>query len=207
MAVMRRYKEFINSGILELYVLGYTSAEENREVEKMALLHPALWEEVLAIQLALEKYAAANAVIPDPILRPLLMSTIDLTERLLAGEVLDDVPLLSESSKIADYEQWINRADMAPDDKDFEGVFAKIIGHTPQLLSALIWIKDMAPEETHNNEFERFLIIEGTCDIAVEDELFSLKSGDYFQVPLHKNHAVRVTSDIPCKALLQRLAA
>lgn len=204
---MNEYLEFLHSGILELYVLGYTSEEEDSQVRAMAVLHPELEHELLAIEIALEKYAVATGVIPDPVIRPLLLSKIDLFERLMAGEVLGDVPLLSPFSKIDDYQQWIDRPDMVPDEQDFDGVFAKIIGHTREVLTALVWIRDMAPDEAHNQELERFLIIEGTCDIHVEGDVFSLREGDYFQIPLNKNHLVWVTSDIPCKAVLQRIAA
>ena len=65
----------------------------------------------------------------------------------------------------------------------------------------------MAPAEVHDNEYEKFLIIEGTCDITVDEDVYSLVPGDYFSIPLYKSHNIKVTSTIPCKAILQRLAA
>lgn len=59
----------------------------------------------------------------------------------------------------------------------------------------------------HINELEKFLILEGTCDITIEDEVYSLKAGDFLSIPLYKKHDVRITSLNPCKAILQRLAA
>lgn len=203
---MKKYEEFIASGILELYVLDYASLEERNEVEQMGLIYPQVWQEIAAIGAAMENYALKNGVTPNPAIRPLVMSTIDLTGRLQAGEVLLDVPLLSEASKVTDYLQWINRSDMEPDEDDFEGVYAKIIGHTPKLMSAIVWIRDMAPDEIHATVYERFLILEGTCRIDMEGEVYALHPGDYFQIPLHRNHVVTVTSSVPCKAILQRLA-
>ena len=52
-----------------------------------------------------------------------------------------------------------------------------------------------------------FLIVEGTCTILVENEVYQLVPGDYFAVPLHKSHILKVTSEIPCKVILQRIAA
>ena len=84
---------------------------------------------------------------------------------------------------------------------------AKIIGHTPEMITAIVWIKKMAPQEVHHNEIERFLIIEGSCDIFIEDEVYQLKAGDMLSIPLHKPHSLQVTSAIPCKVILQRIAA
>jgi quercetin dioxygenase-like cupin family protein len=41
----------------------------------------------------------------------------------------------------------------------------------------------------------------------VEDEVNQLVPGDYFAIPLHKKHLVKVTSSITCKVILQRVAA
>lgn len=90
---------------------------------------------------------------------------------------------------------------------DTDNIYAKIIGYTPEATTAIVWLKDYAPHEVHDNEYERFLIVEGTCDIIVEDQVNQLVPGDYFAIPLHKNHLVKVTSSIPCKVILQRVAA
>ncbi|MEO5942329.1 MAG: cupin domain-containing protein, partial [Ferruginibacter sp.] len=106
---------------------------------------------------------------------------------------------------IETYAPWLNRSDMtAPDN---EAIFAKIIGYTPEATTAIVWIKEYAPHEVHDHEYEKFLVVEGTCDIIVEGKVHSLIPGDYFAIPLHKKHVVKVTSIIPCKVILQRIAA
>jgi mannose-6-phosphate isomerase-like protein (cupin superfamily) len=65
----------------------------------------------------------------------------------------------------------------------------------------------MAPQELHHDEHEKFLIVEGSCTISVEDKSYDLVAGDFLQIPLHKKHHVTVTSSIPCKVILQRAAA
>ena len=133
------------------------------------------------------------------------MAAIDYEERIKNGEPLSAPPLLNENSKLADYTDWLNRRDMVfPGTED---IFAKIIGYTEQATTAIIWLKDYTPPEVHSKEYERFLIAEGTCNITVGDELNQLVPGDYFAIPLHKIHFVKVTSSIPCKIILQRIAA
>ncbi len=202
---MLNSSEYINSGILEQYVLGIASDEACKEVELMAAADALIRQEIEIIKASLETYAASYAIEPNPVIKPFLMATIDYTERLKNGEPATEPPMLSEHSSISDFKPWLNRPDMVSTDQ--EDMYAKIIGYTPQAITAIVWLKDYAPHEVHDNEFERFLIVEGTCDIIVEEEVNHLVPGDYFAIPLHKKHMVKVTSSITCKVILQRVAA
>jgi len=88
-----------------------------------------------------------------------------------------------------------------------ENLFIKIIGNIPGMITSIAWIKDQTPREVHHNEYERFLIVEGNCDIIIGDETNHLVPGDYFSISLQEYHTLKVTSSIPCKAILQRVAA
>ena len=59
---MEDIKAYIESGILELYVLGDVSPEERRQVEEMAVKHPAVKAELDEIERSMEFYAEQNAV-------------------------------------------------------------------------------------------------------------------------------------------------
>lgn len=59
-------KSYIESGILEQYVLGQLSPAEQRAVEAMADQHPEVRDEIDQIELTLENYAQAGAVKPPP---------------------------------------------------------------------------------------------------------------------------------------------
>jgi len=202
---MTNRKAYIDSGILELYVLGCTSAEQSREVELIAAADPDIRMEITAIEEAMEALAMAHAITPNPVVKPFLLATIDYTDRLKNGEPVTHPPLLHEKSVIDDYALWLNRDDMVYTGE--ENIYAKIIGYTPQAVSAIIWIRDQSPEELHHDEYEKFLVVEGSCDITVGEAVHQLNPGDYFMIPLHKNHVVKVTSKIRCKIILQREAA
>ncbi len=90
---------------------------------------------------------------------------------------------------------------------DFKGIYAKIIGYTPEATTAVVWMKDMSPAEVHHNEYEKFLILDGSCTVFIENDLHNLTSGDFLSIPLHKEHKIIVTSSNPCKIILQRIAA
>ena len=62
---MEETKEYIETGILELYVLGQLSADDQKEVEAMAIKFPEIKREVDAIEIAMERYAIHNAVLPS----------------------------------------------------------------------------------------------------------------------------------------------
>lgn len=59
-------KEYIESGILELYVFGKLSPQEEREVEKNADQYPDIKEEISNIEIAFEQYALSKGVLPPP---------------------------------------------------------------------------------------------------------------------------------------------
>ncbi|MEJ7559681.1 MAG: cupin domain-containing protein [Pedobacter sp.] len=199
-------EELLSSGILELYVLGVTEPSENTLIEDLITLYPDIRQEINAIELALEQYAVAEAVKPDPIIKPFLMATLDYIDRMKAGEIFVAPPILNEDSSIEEYLPWLNRPDMTLPD-NFDDVFAKILYNDAKGMTAIAWIKSMAPQEVHDHEYEKFLIIEGTCSIHIEDDVHKLLPGDYLTIPLRKRHHVLVTSSIPCKVILQRIAA
>lgn len=203
---MSEVSRFINSGILEMYVIGDTSPEENAEVERMVKQYAEVREELYKIEIALEKYALSEATLVDPTIKPFLMATVDYMERLANGEQPSYPPQLTASSLISDYDDWLNRADFQLN-VPLDEIEAKIIGSTPELTMAIVWIRNGSPPEIHKDEYETFLIVEGTCNITVDGVDNYLKSGDVFTIPLYLSHAVKVTSDIPCKIILQRLAA
>jgi hypothetical protein len=69
-------KAYIETGILELYVLGDITPDEKLQVEAMALKHPAVKAELDAIELSMELYAKENAVEPSENLRGRILGSI-----------------------------------------------------------------------------------------------------------------------------------
>lgn len=203
---MKSIQQIIDAGWVESYLLDTMSDNERLEFEKCLTESSELQHALEETALLMETLAFEHALIPDPTIKPFLKAKIDYMERLEAGEPITFPPTLNAQSCISDYDAWLNRADMQLTMK-LEDVFAKIIGFTPEQTTAIVWIKEMAPDETHTDEFERFLIVEGTCDIQIGEDVHSLVPGDYLQIPLHVNHFVKVTSEIPCKVILQRVAA
>ena len=73
---MEDVKTFIESGILELYVLGDVSAAEKLQVEAMVQKHPVVRAELEEMEKALESYAFANAVEPSKTQRDKILNSL-----------------------------------------------------------------------------------------------------------------------------------
>jgi mannose-6-phosphate isomerase-like protein (cupin superfamily) len=203
---MNTIQEYIDSGTLELYVLGMTTEEENIEIAKLAIENIDIRSEIEAIEKAFQLTAETVAPEISPATKAMVMATIDYTERLKNGEEFIIPPLLTKNSKIEDFETWINRSNMQVSE-DYETIDAKIISATPEAATIIVWLKHGAPIEVHDKEYEHFLIVEGSCTITIGDDVHNLVSGDYLAIPLYIGHSVEVTSKLACKIVLQRIAA
>ncbi|BAU52076.1 anti-sigma factor [Mucilaginibacter gotjawali] len=73
---MEDIKAYIESGILELYVLGDMSPAEKLQVEELALKHPAIKAELDEIERSMELYAEKNAVEPVEHLRGRILNSL-----------------------------------------------------------------------------------------------------------------------------------
>lgn len=87
-------KEYINSGILDLYVVGSLSPEEKREVERNASLYPEIKAELEAIQSTMNSFAAKHAVPPGSDLKNKIWNAIMESEKRQPTRV---VPIVSNN--------------------------------------------------------------------------------------------------------------
>jgi hypothetical protein len=79
-------KAYIESGILELYVLGELTAAEKLEVEKMATAFEEVRGEITTIEIALERYALAGAIAPSETSLQNLMETLEQSQKEVAAQ-------------------------------------------------------------------------------------------------------------------------
>jgi len=73
-------KAYIESGILEQFVMGNTNALETEEVLRLASLHPEIQSEIDAIEEALFAYSASNSVQPPDKIKERLFSELAFNE-------------------------------------------------------------------------------------------------------------------------------
>ena len=94
-------KEYIESGILEAYVLGSLSDAEKREVEKYASEFPEIKKELLLIESSLENFALLSSKTPPASLKEKISSAIFETK---ATET--KVISLNRFSELKKFPQW-----------------------------------------------------------------------------------------------------
>ena len=127
---MNTVTDYINSGILEMYVMGMTSAEETAQVNEMASNYVAVRHEIEEISKALELDSSRKYEGPNETVKPFILAVVDYTERLKGGEPMTFPPLLTKDSKVIDFDEWTSRTDMVLPE-DFDNMYAKLIGYTP----------------------------------------------------------------------------
>jgi anti-sigma-K factor RskA len=88
-------EKYINSGTIEMYVMGALPADEAAELKSLATRHPEIDAEIQRTALVLESYASANAKKPNPQVKMMLMATLDYMQRIENGETPVKAPALS----------------------------------------------------------------------------------------------------------------
>jgi mannose-6-phosphate isomerase-like protein (cupin superfamily) len=197
-------EELVASGLLEQYVLGTLAAEQAAMVRTALASMPALRAEVEALEAALERMANSQAVRPPAEIRARVLRNVAFDVALHQNEARP--PILHPASKVSDYARWIEQPHMVEDPAN-ENIFFTPFAANEDGMSALVWMRKGAEEETHTDCIEKFLIIEGTCEIFFNGKTHALKAGDYMSIPMHVPHSVKVTSEIPCRIIIQRIAA
>ncbi|MEP6583953.1 MAG: anti-sigma factor [Ginsengibacter sp.] len=73
--------DIILSGLLELYAMGLTSPEETSQVEGWLVEYPEVKKELLEIEISLESYAHAHAVMPSASVKEKITSQIEFDQK------------------------------------------------------------------------------------------------------------------------------
>src|SRR5437763_720841 len=78
-------KEYISTGIIELYVIGSATKEEAAEVEKMASAHAEVAEEIRKTQELIDNYALLHQRNPPTQLRAKIMDKLAVPAKSVEG--------------------------------------------------------------------------------------------------------------------------
>lgn len=81
-------RDYISSGIIELYSMNALSPQEMKEVERMAIAHPEVAKEIDHVRMSLEDYASAHARNPRPSLRTEIMKSVSESKESKKGKVI-----------------------------------------------------------------------------------------------------------------------
>ena len=131
---MNTIENYINSGILELYVMGMTTDDESLEIRLMSEKNIEIKTEIESISQALNIYAINESLELNPGIKPNIMGYINYSERLQNGEEFCIAPTLSKNSKISDFQTWLDKPELNVYNPDDE-IDAKIICFQIEILN------------------------------------------------------------------------
>lgn len=202
---MSELGEFIDSGILEMYVLGMTSKEEHQQVEQMAAKYPPVARELQELRRVLEKLGSIDPLTPPAQVKASVMAGVNYMKRLEEGELPEMPPLLSKKTGVEDFQPWLERSDFQLPE-DAPDLYARVMGQNHDRTTSLVWARKDIEPEVHRHEYESFLVVEGACEVFVGESSRILRAGDFLSIPLNVEHSAQVFSQVPCKFILERVA-
>ena len=203
---MINIEKYLDSGIIENYCLGLASPEEVQQLEAYCTEYEEIRTALEEAQEALENYvwefektppAKALDNILANIQKDTLLDGLKLSEN--SGKINRFIPISAHS----DYRKWQNLTRDLKPPKDFYIHTHELYNDSKNALY-VVWIKDRIPEEEHDDLLESVLLLEGDCEGILENDKVFLTEGDFWQVPLHTNHQLKVCSNHPVKLILTR---
>jgi mannose-6-phosphate isomerase-like protein (cupin superfamily) len=194
-------QEYLQSNQLDTYCLGLLGPAEAKEVERLAATYPSIRAELDRLRQAMADDALARPVMPRPELKSRIMLALSQLDQTPAFD-LNELPLINAYSNVNQWQRTVASIQPPP---TYRNLFGHILRQDAQIEQFLLWVKQSIKSEVHHNEQESFLILEGSCECSFGGELVQLTVGDYLDVPIDLEHTVRVMSNTPVKAIIQRL--
>ena len=186
---------------LERYCLGLLTHEEASAVERAASAQPAVRAQLDQMAQTLANYALANPATPSPGLKNRVLAALN---GLGEGSAFD-LQALPRINAFSDADQWQRTVAAIQPPATYRNLFGHVLRQEGGVEQFLLWVRACIRPEEHHDERESFLILEGRCECSIGGKLVQLGPGDYLAVPLDREHTVRVISEIPVKAILQRV--
>jgi mannose-6-phosphate isomerase-like protein (cupin superfamily) len=117
---------------------------------------------------------------------------------------INNPPLINYQS---DADEWNEAITHIEPETDYGNIKTTFLTFTDELQVCVAWLSSGLEEEGHHeDEFEEsFLILEGSCECNLDGKIFSLKAGDFLDIPFNTQHTITSTSPQGyVKAIIQR---
>jgi mannose-6-phosphate isomerase-like protein (cupin superfamily) len=109
--------------------------------------------------------------------------------------------LLIYSSFSAVYGQNVVTPSQLVPKQDFENVYVEQIYTDTLVTSVVIWVKQSVALHRHQRHSEHVFVLEGSADMKIGDENYSIVAGDLVLIPTGTPHSLNVTSREPLKVI------
>jgi quercetin dioxygenase-like cupin family protein len=202
---MMEIKEFVASGIIEMYCLGIATDEEKNQVEKLAQESTEVRDEITAVSDALTSYAIASSESPAAFLKNKIMETIANSEK--NKEKIQFPPRISLSSTAEEWLQYLSDNKISSP-AQYDSIHLMDLPGNEKQVTYIAWAKKGAVvEESHDDEDEYLLMLKGYCSIVIDGKTGYYKAGDIVFIPKKSVHRAEILSDEPMLVIGQRIAA
>lgn len=194
-------QDFLQSGLIETYCLGFTNREEELLVQQMAAAYPEVEEEIKKLRESFSGFLHNRKIDPSPAVKKTVMKTIYIQQSALKKEW---VPLMQEPTDFNRYYEVARSNQLVPPAVPYDNIFARELPSTKEVINFAIWAKHGHEEETHDNMKEYIAILEGSCDMYMNGKITAYTKGQVIAINPHTPHHAVVTSQDPMFALVQR---
>ena len=206
----KEIKDFISSGIIEIYCMGLASDEEKKLVEEFASGNKEVRDEIDSVSETLNQYVRVYSKVPDTLLKNKILTALlnsDNNRDDNANTAFTFPPRLTTSSSASEWKKYISDNNISsPENFDMFHVL-DLPGDDKQV-TYIAWAKKGAVlEETHENEDEYLLMLQGKCSVTIDGKIGYYKEGDIVYVPGKALHRAEALSDEPMILIGQRIAA
>lgn len=193
--------EYIESGIIEDYCLGLLEPAEMQFVATNAQQHSEIKNAIASYEKVLIQYASAGITAGYlPKVKNSFLQTIEDLEQ--EAEIsAENLPLINKYSEAGQWLKFVKSLLPAKLAKPF------LIHRLPAkdgVEQFVFWTSHNLPHETHDNEQESILLLEGCCRCFIDDKIIELQAGDFLSIPLYKQHNVEILNG-PVMAVIQRV--
>ena len=196
--------KYLESGTIEEYYLGILNDDQINQLMELRDQHPA-------VKAYMEEVAKANAMFFETIQEAPPANTLSAIKSIIKDdESWEKAELDSETKRLPRY---INISKHSSTEKiqavvrelkpaaSYDNIYPKLLYADETRSMVLVWVKDLVPLEKHPHLDESFLVLEGTADCYIDDEVFHMVPGDFMRIPPKSKHKVIVTSKTPAKAI------
>jgi quercetin dioxygenase-like cupin family protein len=195
-------KELIDSGIIELYVMGIADDDECMLVETLAQQDDIVRDEIASVNEALIAYSATNVapVLPSDLKNKILRSIESSQSKL--------PPKLTSRSTAKEWLEYLEDQQIkAPE--NFEGIYFLELPGNEDYYSYAVWGKngDYVDEEFHPAHDEFLFVCSGECEMTIDGKKSEHKGGDYIEIAPGVPHSARVLGKELMLVIGQRRAA
>lgn len=196
-----KLQDFLASGIIENFCLGFSSDEESKLVKKMAAAYPEVQQELDEVRTSLHLILKRAEIKPARSVKMAVMKSIYSQQASIEPGF---VPLLDTVNNFDSIYAALAANDIHWPTENFDNLYAQELPSTREIINFAVWVKNGHEEEMHTDRNEFIAVLEGSCEMVMQSGRTKYGKGDIINIPINVPHSAEITSAEPMFALVQR---